>query len=144
MVKRIPMLESFSASCCFCLFSRSIVKRSVANLLFMSRFVNCFLLICSQRLFAEQLIFGSRDSITNTVILGDPSSESLRAFCTSDEIKQMRPRQQGGGYLIREGKKPLEITVSAITRPDKLEAAILRAVTKNEKEREGIDTTIGS
>jgi hypothetical protein len=107
------------------------IKKTVADLLFTARFLNCFVLICSQRLFAEQLIFGSRDSLTNAIMLADPSRQSLDAFCTPAEIKEVIPHQQGEGYLIREGKKPLEITVTTITDHDQLKADILKAVTKN-------------
>lgn len=106
------------------------VKKTVANLLFMSRFVNCFVIICSQRLFAEQLIYGSRDSLCNVIMLADPSSESLHSFCTSDEIKLMKPHGQGEGYLIQEGKKPIEIIVPTMKNPENAKQAILRAITK--------------
>jgi hypothetical protein len=114
------------------------VRKLVANMLYLARFTNSFIFICSQRIFAEHLIFGSRDSICNSVLMADPSSESLQAFTTAEERKLMTPKQQGEGYLIREGKKPLGITVSTITRPEKLRAAILRAVTKDESELDDV------
>lgn len=106
------------------------IKKTVASILFQSRFVNCFIFLCSQRIFAEQLIFGSRDSLTNVILLASPSRQSLQAFLDAEDYKEMKSLGQGEGYLIREGKKPLEITVPTITRPDKLQTAILRAVTR--------------
>jgi hypothetical protein len=114
-------------------------KKIVANLLFTARFLNCFVLICSQRLFAEQLLYGCRDSLTNVIMLADPSSESLQAFTSADERSEMKPHQQGEGYLIREGRKPLEITVTTISDHDRLKAAIAKAVTKNHNDYEEID-----
>jgi hypothetical protein len=112
------------------------IKKAVASLLFMARSANCFVFVCSQRLFAEQMIFGSRDMLTNVILLADPSSESLRAFCSSDEIAEMKPHQQGEGYLVREGKKPLEIIVCKIENPEMVQSSILRAVTKDISEIE--------
>ena len=111
-----------------------IYKKMVADLLYLARSSNCFLLLCSQRFFAEHLIFGSRDSICNVVLLADPSSESLQAFTTADERKLMKPHQQGEGYLIREGKNPLEITVATTTKQDKLFSAIERTLRRDESE----------
>ena len=106
-----------------------IVKKSVANLLYMSRFTNCFLFVCSQRLYAEQVL--GRDMLTNCIMLASPSRQSLQAFLDAEDYKEMKSLGQGEGYLIREGKgKPLEITVPTITRPEKLQAAILKAVTR--------------
>jgi hypothetical protein len=107
------------------------IKKIVASILYTSRFINCYIFICSQRIFAEQMIYGSRDMLTNVILLADPSSESLQAFCSSDEIKMMKPHQQGEGYLIREGKKPMEIIICKIDNPDIVNEAILRIVTRD-------------
>ena len=107
-----------------------VIKKSVASILFQARFVNCFIFLCSQRIFAEQLIFGSRDSLCNVILLASPSRQSLQAFLDAEDYKEMKALGQGEGYLIREGKKPLEITVPTITKSEKLQTAILKAVTR--------------
>jgi uncharacterized protein YozE (UPF0346 family) len=104
------------------------VRKRMAELLFMSRSFNFHIILGCQRALAENFAYGSRDSLS-IIFLGSPSKESIRSFCSSEESEQMKSCGIGVGYACF-GRKPTGITVANVRNINKLESAIIQAVTR--------------
>jgi hypothetical protein len=99
------------------------IKQRMARLLTMARSLNMTVILGATRGMADNFSFGSRDCL-NVIFLGDPSKESIRSFCSSDEAAMIEPQGRGAGYTVFDGQKPVAITVPTVRDMEKLDKAI--------------------
>jgi hypothetical protein len=108
------------------------IKKRMASLLRMVREYDMHVILGCHRVMAENFHRGSRDCL-NAIYLGSPSIQSLDSFCSSDDVKLMKPRGRGEGYTVFKAQNPGAITVAEVKNSrENLETAILKLVTDKE------------
>ncbi len=99
------------------------IKKQISELLFMVRSLNMHVILGCQRAMATDFSHGSRDCL-NVIMMGAPSKESIRSFCSAEDGDMMEPQEIGRGYALFDGQKPIAITVPTVTDPQALDTAI--------------------
>lgn len=107
-------------------------KKQLSSLISLGRGVRIFCILALQRGDAEY--FGkSRDNIGNVIMLGNClSKESLKMWCTPEEIEKMNIRYwgKGKGYM-KCGTRLVPITIPRINSKDKLLKVIREALDRD-------------
>ncbi len=103
----------------------------LSNLLFLSRTLNFFCILSTQRPDSGLFQSGAREQCTGAIGLGALSLESRKMLFGEYDTDLIEPCGTGCGYLAMQGfSKIRPITVPNISKMDKLEKAIAAAVTR--------------